>query len=118
MDAYHFLDIEDSGESKLWNGPIFVPAKGTLDQYLLDHWGDGLSTYDAVFFDQWANTQQVFKYSSEVCLKAHHLMIPLIFKFVLNKLGQRIWIVWLDFATSTSFFQDNVGKVESSNTRI
>jgi len=40
-------------------GPILMPVADTLDEYLLDTWHDGRASYDALFFENWANDAKV-----------------------------------------------------------
>lgn len=51
--------LQDTGESRQWEGPFFVPAAGTLDGWLLDHWFDGTAQYDALFMQNFSSTTEV-----------------------------------------------------------
>lgn len=59
MDAYPAVKLLDTGEERLWNGPFFAPAAGTLDGWLLDHWYTGTAQYDALFMQNFSSASEV-----------------------------------------------------------
>ncbi|BDA45751.1 probable ATP-binding cassette sub-family A member 3 [Coccomyxa sp. Obi] len=59
MEAYPAEKLLDTGEERLWNGPFFAPAAGTLDGWLLDHWYSGTAQYDALFMQNFSSASEV-----------------------------------------------------------
>jgi hypothetical protein len=57
--AYPADMLQDTGEVRLWSGPFFVPAAGTLDGWLLDHWFNGTAHYDALFLQNLTSATEV-----------------------------------------------------------
>ena len=49
LDGYGVGGTIDTGAERLWDGPFFAPAEGTLDGWLLDAWARGTARYDALF---------------------------------------------------------------------
>ena len=62
--AYPADKLRDTGEQRLWNGPFFAPAAGTLDGWLLDHWYTGAAQYDALFVNNFTSASEVGKDTS------------------------------------------------------
>jgi hypothetical protein len=58
-EAYPSDKLQDTGEERLWNGPFFAPAAGTLDGWLLDHWFTGAAQYDALFLQNFSSASEV-----------------------------------------------------------
>lgn len=58
-EAYPSDKLQDTGEERLWNGPFFAPAAGTLDGWLLDHWFTGVAQYDALFLQNFSSASEV-----------------------------------------------------------
>ena len=63
MEAYPADKLLDTGEERLWNGPFFAPAAGTLDGWLLDHWYTGTAQYDALFMQNFSSASEVHLYT-------------------------------------------------------
>jgi hypothetical protein len=49
----------DTGTERLWDGPFFAPAEGTLDGWLLGAWAGGAARYDALFLQNLTSADTV-----------------------------------------------------------
>ncbi len=59
MRDYAAGSLEETGESKLWSFPPGSTLNGTLDGWLLDNWFQDFELYDALFFENIANSLSV-----------------------------------------------------------
>lgn len=69
--AYPSEELADTGETRLWNGPFFAPAAGTLDGWLLDHWFAGAAQYDALFVQNFSSASEVKPTSGSQGFEGH-----------------------------------------------
>ena len=66
LDGYGTGGTLDTGTQRLWDGPFFAPAEGTLDGWLLDAWHGGTARYDALFLQNVTGADTVSSLGLEI----------------------------------------------------
>lgn len=64
--AYPRDKLQDTGTTRLWEGPFFAPTEGTLDGWLLEKWYTSATSYDSIFFQ---NTSSSIKVRVQHCYR-------------------------------------------------